>query len=125
TLKNSETPIRLEPIAIYYHIYSGEKDASLKAVISNIEYARKQDIAPIVVSRYTRIAEGFYNTVLTPLAPDTWRVDKRGALETIRFDHHSLQSVDFTRSRGVIGQRYRQGSLYVYLDAAVDQPIIA
>ncbi|MCB1737373.1 MAG: hypothetical protein KDI42_04525, partial [Gammaproteobacteria bacterium] len=33
--------------------------------------------------------------------------------------------VDFTRSRGVIGQNHQQGSLYVYLDAAEPSPEVA
>jgi hypothetical protein len=94
-------------------------------LLSNIEYAREQDIAPVSVSHYTHIAEGFYDATITQLAPEVWRIDNRGALETIRLDHRSLQSVDFSRSKGVVGQRYFQGSLYVYLDAAVNQPVIA
>ncbi len=125
TIYNTGTPYRLKPINVYYHIYSGERDASLNAVLSNIEYARKQDIVPVTTSDYTRIAEGFYSTQITVLSPDMWRIEQRGALQTIRFDHHSLDAVDFQRSKGVIGERYAQGSLYVYLDAAVPQPVIA
>lgn len=125
TLRRSESPVRLKPLNIYYHIYSGERDASLAALLSNIAYAESQDIAPVTASRYTRIADGFYTTQLVQLAPDTWRVEGRGELQTIRFDRHSFDAVDFTRSKGVIGQRQFQGSLYVYLDASVPQPVIA
>jgi polysaccharide biosynthesis protein PelA len=125
TLKNTESPMRLKPINIYYHIYAGEKEAGLNALLANIEYARAQPIAPVDASHYTQIAEGFYDTQITALTPDSWRIDKRGALQTIRFDRHLLQSVDFKRSQGVIGQRPLQGSLYVYLDASVAQPVIA
>src|SRR5262249_45122566 len=48
----------------------------------------------------------------------------RGALQTIRIDDAG-KSVDFARSRGVIGQRYCNGSLYVALDAEYDAPIVA
>jgi len=125
TLDNSESPVRLKPMNIYYHLYTGEREASLNGLLSNLAYARSQNIAPITTSHYTRIAEGFYDTRIIATAPDTWRIDKRGALETIRFDRHTLQSVDFQRSKGVIGQRHLHGSLYVYLDASVAQPVIA
>jgi len=125
TLKNSETPIRLKPISIYYHIYSGEKEASLKALIDNISYARSQEIAPVTVGHYSDIADGFYTVAIDKIGPDKWQIDNRGALQTIRFDHATLKSVDFEHSSGVVGQRYLQGSLYVYLDADVNRPIIA
>jgi hypothetical protein len=125
TLENSESPIRLKPFNIYYHLYTGEKEASLTGLIANLEYARSQNIAPITASHFTRIAEGFYSTQIISVAANTWRIKNRGALQTIRFDRKSLQSVDFLNSTGVIGQRHLQGSLYVYLDASVDQPVIA
>jgi hypothetical protein len=125
TIDNSEVPYRLKPYAIYYHMYSGEREASLSGLLSNLDYARTQDIAPVTASYFTHIAEGFYEAQLTSLGPNTWRVEKRGALSTIRFDRSSFKSVDFDKSQGVIGQRPFQGSLYVYLDLSVAAPIIA
>jgi hypothetical protein len=124
TLKNSEIPMRLKPINIYYHIYSGERDASLYAVRSNIEYARSQDIVPVTASHFTRIAEGFYSTELIATAPRTWKISHRGALQTIRFDFSSQEAVDFKHSKGVVGERYLHGSLYVYLDNGETEPVI-
>ena len=68
--------------------------------------------------------KAFYDTQLTALSSNAWRVEKRGALQTIRFDRASLHAVDFERSHGVIGQRRFEGSLYVALDPAVAEPII-
>ncbi|MDB2415291.1 hypothetical protein N9W34_05915 [Rickettsiales bacterium] len=125
TLINTDSPIRIKPINIYYHLYSGEKAAGLNALLFNLDYASSQDIAPITTSHYTHIAEGFYQAELNKVSNDLWRVDNRGDLETIRFDRSSFKSVDFARSRGVIGQRYLHGSLYVYLDSATSQVLIA
>lgn len=125
TLKKTESPVRLKPLNLYYHIYAGEREASLNAMLSNLNYASSQDIAPVTTSEYTKIAEGFYGTQITEMGPNSWRIDNRGELQTIRFDRHSTQSVDFQNSKGVVGQRYLQGSLYVYLDGNVEQPVIA
>jgi len=125
TLSNTESPVRLKPLNIYYHLYTGEREASLSGLLSNLAYARSQPVAPVTASHFTKIAEGFYDTQIVPLGFDMWRVDKRGALQTIRFDHHTFQSVDFQRSKGVIGQHHLHGSLYVYLDESVAQPVIA
>jgi hypothetical protein len=54
-----------------------------------------------------------------------WRIENRGALQTVRFDRASLKSVDFARSAGVVGQRHHQGSLYVALDPDVEMPVVA
>ncbi len=36
TFESTENPIRLKPMNMYYHMYSGEKEASLKAVLHNM-----------------------------------------------------------------------------------------
>ena len=59
TVDNTESPIRLSAMSIYYHIYSGEKQAALNTLLGNLNYARTLDIAPITTAHYTHIAEGF------------------------------------------------------------------
>lgn len=124
TLKNTETPIRVKPINLYYHMFSGEKLAALNALKQNIDYIRSQEIIPITASRYAAIVDGFFSLRIVPLRSKSWRIENRDALQTMRFDRASLMSVDFENSKGVIGQRHLQGSLYVYLDESVDQPIV-
>ncbi|MFD1627030.1 polysaccharide deacetylase family protein [Azospirillum griseum] len=125
TVRNTDSPIRLKPFNIYYHMYSGQKTASVNALRRNLEAARAAEVAPVAASTYTRIAEGFYSTRFEPLGDRRWRVWDRGALNTLRFDRASVTAVDFTRSTGVLGQRHHQGSLYVALDPAVAQPVLA
>ncbi|MFH1573064.1 MAG: hypothetical protein ABIG68_03730, partial [Acidobacteriota bacterium] len=124
TLENTEHPRRIKPINIYYHMYSGEKLASLKALLGNLEYARAREIAPITAAHYAAIADGFYTTRIARLGSLCWRVEDRGELQTLRFDGADRLGVDFGRSAGVLGQRHYQGSLYVSLDPAVASPIV-
>lgn len=123
TFKNTEYPRRLKPINLYYHLYSAEFEASLQALHRNLEFIRKQEITPITTTQYARVAEGFYTTELQLLADKKWRVQNRGALQTIRFDDQET-GVDWQNSEGVVGYRFHQGALYVYLDKAVEAPII-
>lgn len=125
TLKNTETPRRLKPINVYYHMYTGERDASLNALLGNLAYADSQSISPVTAVQYVRIAQGFYSTRFERLGPWRWRVLDRGALQTIRFDHAEGRTVDMVRSRGVLGFDRHLGSLYVALDADVAEPEIA
>ncbi len=125
TVRNTDSPIRLKPFNIYYHMYSGQKTASVNALRRNLEAARAAELAPVAASTYTRIAEGFYTTRFEPLGDRRWRVWDRGALNTLRFDRASVTAVDAARSTGVLGQRHHQGSLYVALDPAVPHPVVA
>ncbi len=124
TIKNTEQPRRLKPINIYYHMYSGEKPASLRALIGNLNYIRNQEIIPIWTSHYAAIAEGFYSSRIVRLDSYSWRIENRGELQTLRFDRAEELEVDFSRSRGVIGQRRYQGSLYIALDASEPGPVL-
>jgi hypothetical protein len=124
TLENTERPRRLKPINIYYHMYSGERAASLRALVGNLEYVRRQEIAPVTTSHYTAIADGFYGTRIVKLGDRSWRIENRGDLQTLRFDAADSLEVDLRRSRGALGRRHHQGSLYVSLDASVSRPVI-
>lgn len=125
TVNNTEKPARVEPFNIYYHMYSGEKQASLAALLSNIKFARSQDLIRIFASDFAEIAEGFYSTRIIPEGQGVWRIESRGKLDTVRFDSATLKTVDFSRSEGVMGQKYFQGNLYVSLDHDVASPRVA
>ncbi len=125
TLRHTEEPVRVKPFNLYFHMYSGEKQPSLNALIENLQYARSQELAPIPASQYAAIADGFYAATIVELAPHRWRIADRDGLDTVRFDHADNESVDFAESKGVVGQRHFQGSLYVALDAAERAPVVA
>ncbi len=123
TLENTERPRRLKPINLYYHMYSGEKQASLKALQDNIAWAKKQEIAPVTATRFAEIAEGFFRVRIEAEGPRTWRVRQRGALQTLRFDRVAATTApDLAASIGVMGSRRVNDALYVALDPAVPEP---
>lgn len=124
TVLNTEKPIRVRPFNIYFHMYSGQKQASLNAVRENLDFARTQDIIPITASDFASIANGFYSTQIIPITENRWRIENRGDLQTLRFDHALDKSVDFNASEGVIGQIYFEDYLYILLNSASQSPII-
>jgi hypothetical protein len=125
TVRNTGSPRRLKPFNLYYHMYSGERLSSLNAVLENLRYARSLRLTPIETSRFSRIVEGFFSATIERTGDRVWRVRDRGALQTLRFDNAALDGVDFNRSRGVIGQRHELGSLFVALDEAEPDPVVA
>ena len=105
-------------------MYSGEREASIRALVSNLRYSRSQNICPIKTSEYCSIADGFFTSRLYKIGKNSWRVEDRDGLQTIRFDNATCRSVDFSNSKGVVGQKHLQGSLYIYLDMGVKSPEI-
>ena len=125
TLKNTERPRRLKGINVYYHMYTGEKPASLRAVKHHIETARSAKLIPIKASEYAALADSFFSVEIRELGPIKWSVNNRGSLQTIRFDNAENFIVSLSDSQGVIGQRHYQDSLYITLDPAITEAIIA
>ncbi len=115
TLKNTGSPLRIKPIDVYYHFYSGERQASLKALRGVYDYALAQKIFPIFAGDFSRIVKDFYATKIETLAGGGYRIANEGKLKTIRFDREK-RSIDWQRSRGILGFHHEQGSLYVHLD---------
>jgi hypothetical protein len=124
TVMNTEMPIRVKPFNIYYHMFSGQKLASLNAVKENLNFARRSFIHPMTTTHYASLANGFYTTDIVPQGHDQWLIKDRGTLQTIRFDRAGGKTVDYKISQGVIGHHYLGGSLYVYLDEAIKEPVI-
>ena len=119
TVKNTESPIRVSPFNIYFHMFSGQKQASLGAVKENLAFARTQDIIPITASEYADIAIGYFSTQIVREGERSWHIRNRGALQTLRFDDAAGLGVDFDASTGVLGQVFYQNNLYISLDPAV------
>jgi len=125
TLKNTEAPRRLKPFNLYYHMYSGEKPASLAAVRTILGKARLDPVVPIKASEYAAIADSFFDVATSQTDAMTWLISNRGALQTFRFDDATGLDVDYRRSQGVLGSKMINGALYVALDAAIDPAAIA
>lgn len=124
TWERTETPRRLQAANLYYHMYSGEKEAALNALLANIADIREREIIPIDASHYTEIGLGFFHTHFVAEGKRRWRVRDRGRLQTIRFGGADRLQVDLDASIGVLGQRWHQRQLYVALDEAVAEPLI-
>lgn len=125
TLKNTETPRRLKPFNLYYHMYSGEKAAALAAIKHFLRLARSSAVIPVPASLYAAIADDFYSTEIRKVDTEVWEVSNRGALQTVRFDDAGSLALDLDNSRGVLGATMHNGSMYVALDSAVDVARVA
>lgn len=117
TFVNTETPLRIRPINIYYHFYSGEKISALESVMSAYDYAITQPIIPVFVSDYIETVKGFLSTKIKHLGAKDFEITDTGELKTFRFDR-TRDNPDYIRSKNVIGHMHYQGNLYVFLGSA-------
>ncbi|MDO8494186.1 MAG: hypothetical protein Q7S68_02490, partial [Deltaproteobacteria bacterium] len=115
TFQNTESPVRIKPINLYYHYYSGETFASLHVLKKAYDYALSQDIFPMFASQYAALVQDFFDLQIILLPNGGTRIRNSGHLRTIRWDHET-RNVNLERSRGVLGFSHFQGSLYVFLD---------
>lgn len=126
TWDRTGTPRRLKPFNLYYHMYSGERRASLDALLSNIDALRSRgDYIAISASDYAASASGFFATTFMPDGPSAWRIQDRGSLQTIRFANGDRRMLHPAACIGVLGERVIAGQLYVALDSAVAEPRVA
>jgi polysaccharide biosynthesis protein PelA len=125
TLDNTELPRRLKGFNVYYHSFSATKPEGVAAVKANLDKARAANIAPITASHYAEIAEGFFTAKVIETGRNSWMVQDRGRLQTMRFDAADGLIIDYVASVGVVGDNLHGGSLYVTLDPAVADPVIA
>lgn len=125
TLRNTESPARLRGFNLNYHMYVGERSASLSAVRHFLDLADGGPYVPIEAWRYAAIADSFFSTELWLEGPDRWSVHDRRDIATVRFDHPGDKVIDFSTSSGVLGMRRHGDALYVALDPAVDRPVVA
>jgi polysaccharide biosynthesis protein PelA len=121
----TETPRRLKGVDIYYHAFSVAKKASLNAVKRRLEIARRASLAPISASHYAAIADAFFDVQIIPLGDKRWSISNRSALQTVRFDDASSLEIDADSSSGILGSNRTSDSLYVALDAAVGDAVVA
>lgn len=113
-------PRRVSPINVYYHYYSGERTASLEAVIDVYNYALTQDIIPIFTSDYIRIANSYRNAKIETLSSNGYQFSNYGSCQTIRFEGKVYP--DLKRSRNIWGYHIWEGYTYIHLgnkDSAV------
>jgi uncharacterized protein (TIGR01370 family) len=121
TFKLTDEKYRFKPISIYYHFYSGQKIASLKALKEVYDYAVSQEINPMFLSEYAQRVLEFRNTVVAKDLEDNFVIRNEGDLKTVRFDKDV--KIDILKSQNVVGFRKIHDSIYVHLTNDGDSKI--
>ncbi|WP_432736739.1 polysaccharide deacetylase family protein [Maridesulfovibrio sp. FT414] len=114
TMKRTGSPRRVMPIDIYYHFYSGEKFASLKALEDVYEWVLLQDTARVYASSYIRMVNGFLSGKIERKGPGQFVFSDYGDCLSVRLDGKSLVP-DLRNCAGVLGYDDQPEGIFVHL----------
>ncbi len=123
TMERTENPRRIAPIDIYYHFYSGEYPASVKALQDIYEWVLAQDVAPLFVSGYAGMVCSSLKTRIYADGPGRYRIADYGDCLTMRFDPDA-PAPDPGRCTNVLGYTREPQGLYVSLLPGRDEACI-
>ncbi len=119
TFQLTDLPKRFKPISIYYHFYSGDRLASVRALHRVYDWAIKQETLPLWISEYTPRLYAFRHAVYEQLE-NGWRIHGAQDLRTLRLPILE-KKVDMYASKGVMGYRELAQGRYIALNG---EPVI-
>jgi polysaccharide biosynthesis protein PelA len=112
-----ESPRRLKPVNIYFHWYSGDNLASLKALTTLFDWSASQELHSLTASQYARIVRDARATRLFQKSEHHWLLVSEGSLRTFRLPKSDWQP-DVAASRGVTGYRVNGEFVYIHTDGS-------
>jgi len=115
TFDMTEHPIRFKPVDVYYHMFSGTKYASVKALSDVYRTLSAQPLMPVYVSEYAQKVLDFERMDLSRDG-DFWLIHGSGALRTVRLPEG--RAPDLASAQGVAGYLPGPGGVYVHLTGA-------
>jgi polysaccharide biosynthesis protein PelA len=117
TFDMTDKPLRFKPIDVYYHMYSGTKVASLRALDQIFSAVLKQPVLPVYVSEYIRkVLDWRSFAVAKEVGPNAggWIVRGNGAVRELHWPVTSKPSVD--DASGVTGYAQGPDGMYIHID---------
>ena len=118
TFEFTDQPRRLKPLNIYYHFYSGEKLASLNALIDVYEWALQQDNYPVYVSDYLHKVNNFFEIDLFSTLDNNWIIHNAKDIQSFRIP--LSKKLSLSKSQGVMGYRDLHDGRYIHTISAED-----
>ncbi len=109
----TETPLRLKPVDLYYHYYSGTKLASLAALQRIYQQLLQQNLFPVFTSGYVQRVLDSRHAVIARRGSD-WRVRTGPFLRELRLPSGFYPQ--WNGAQGVLGYVAGPGGVYVHLD---------
>lgn len=116
TFDMTERPLRLKPIDVYYHFFTGTKLASLKALETVYSQVAAEPINPVFVSEYAHKVLDTQQMSVAREADGRWVIRSAGQLRTVRLAPG--EAPDLRDAEGVAGFLPGPGGVYVHLSGS-------
>ena len=113
TFDMTDRPLRFKPIDIYYHMYSGTKMASLRALDQIYQSVLAQPVLPVHVSDYIRKVLD-WRTFAVARDGDGWLVRGDGAVRELHWSGADVPRLD--DANGVTGYFAGPDGTYIHFD---------
>jgi polysaccharide biosynthesis protein PelA len=117
TFKRTETPRRLKPMNIYYHLYCGDYPDATKVLRQVYEFALAQPAHALTASAYAEIVRDSRATTIVKQSDRRWILMNQGRLRTFRIADTGV-SPDLFASKGVTGFKSGPNGLYIHTDGS-------
>jgi len=114
TFELTDQPRRLKPIDIYYHFYSGEKTAALRALRTVYDWTLKQQILPLFTSEYIQRVLACRQAMVFRELSGTLEYIAPAALRTLRLTGGAC-TLDLSTADNVAGYRRLHDGTYFAL----------
>ncbi len=124
TIKRTGAPRRLKPIDIYYHFFSGEHEASVRALEDVYSFVLSLPIAPVFTSQYLEAARDYHTVRILRAGPDVYHIENYGKSLTLRLDAAS-PAPNMERSENVLGYSRQKEGLFVSLAPGAARAVLS
>ncbi|CAE6818586.1 hypothetical protein R75483_06131 [Paraburkholderia domus] len=117
TYAMTDRPLRFKPIDIYYHMYSGTKVASLRALDQIFSTVLKQPVMPVYVSEYIRkVLDWRSFAVAKEVGPhaNDWIVRGNGEVRELHWPQAATPALD--TAAGLTGFAAGPDGTYIHID---------
>lgn len=124
TIKRTGTPRRLKPVNLYYHFFSGEHEASVKALEEAYAFTLTLPIAPVFTSQYLEAARDYHKVRILRAGPEVYHIENYGKSLTLRLDADA-PAPNLERSENILGYSRQKEGLYVSLAPGAARAVLS
>jgi hypothetical protein len=117
TFKRTETPRRLKPMNIYYHLFCGDYPDATQVLRQVYEFALSQSAHALTVVQYAESVRDSRETTIVKQSDKHWLLLNKGKLRTFRIAASGV-SPDLFECKGVTGFNYGPSVLYIHTDGS-------
>jgi len=111
TFERTESPRRLKPVNIYFHMFMADRLESLNSLRTVFDWAVARPLQATTAAGYARIVRQTHDATIFSSSPTGWIIVHGPDLRTFRLPDTGLRP-DFSASRNLTGFAVHEGQMY-------------